>query len=609
MKYKLLENILDRICKEAPKEMKSYKIDDNDHDKLIKARSKAFIHLYLKVKFGISEFKEREKYITDGSQDGGLDAYYIDRDNKYVYLIQSKFRANGKNFEYKEIDLDELVKMEIEEIINGEDIDSNESKFNSKVQNFQKQLSCIEDIARYKYRVIILANLTKYNDKQIKKLICNMNYEIFNFEKTYNELVYPMCTSTYYNGQKIELIINLDQKNIEELTEGFNTSIGECEVSIVFVPIKEIGKAMDKYKNTILKYNPRNYLSISKNNVNKKIKDSVIDNNVNDFALLNNGITILCDEYSSTTKTGKKNKSQIVITNPQFINGGQTAYTLSKIFRSKNIDDLENKKVMLKVITIENDDDLNNSDRYLTFIQKISDATNMQTKVEEADRRSNEIVQIEIQKNIYSQYGYLYERKNGEFETAVSEKYISKDIIIDRNIMARSYSAFQGKAAFARGRSGDKIFKRDVFMDIFKNSEEYKEMFLSYIIFEKLSELDRMHRKNLYNSKLWGNALRYGKYAVVAAIGVIKNDLYSFHNLDKCEDVMNLAEKFVNLVLNKWIEFEQYAKTKDTNKKYFNNVSKEFDNYYKGSTIDIDLSNFFSEEKEIVMKEVCSDQT
>lgn len=609
MKYNLLVNILDQICKEAPKEMGRYYYNGDDVSKITNRRSRAYIHLYLKVKFGICNFKDRENLITDQSQDGGLDAYYIDQENKIVYLIQSKFRANTSNFETKEIDINELVHMEIGRITKGEELDSSGVPYNEKIKAFKNKISQISDIARYDFKVIILANLTKYNEEQISKVIEGFDYEVFNYERTYNELVYPMCTSTYYNKQNIDLIININEKSIQDLTEDFETTLGTCEVSIVFVPVIEIAKAMDKYKNTILKYNPRNYLSLSRNSVNKKIKGSIIDKENNDFAILNNGITIVCDEYSSTSKTGKKNKCQVAITNPQFINGGQTSYTLSKILVSDDKDKLLNKKVMLKVITIPNDENINyeEEENYLNFIQEISNATNMQTKVDEADRRANEVVQIELQRKIYSQYGYLYERKNGEFESAISEKYIGKEIVIDRSTLVRSYSAFKGNAAFARTSSGDKLFKIDTFTNIIESSENYKEMFLAYCIFKRLTELDKLYRKNSYNTKEWGNSLRYGKYSVVTATYHIKESLHKADKYDSYDEVYTLSNKLVNLALLKWVQFENYVESLDHNKNYFSNESKEFDNYYKGSTIDKDLKSFFEEIEILPIEEACMD--
>lgn len=119
-KYKDLVNIIDSLRKEAPEAYKRYYPAVEDDVKMMNARSRAFIHLFLKVKFGLTEFLERESYITDDTSDGGIDAYYID---KVIYLIQSKFRNSDGNFQSREITLQEILAMDINRILDGEETD------------------------------------------------------------------------------------------------------------------------------------------------------------------------------------------------------------------------------------------------------------------------------------------------------------------------------------------------------------------------------------------------------------------------------------------------------------------------------------------------------
>jgi len=57
-----------------------------------------------------------------------------------------------------------------------------------------------------------------------------------------------------------------------------------------------------------------------------------LEGKTNEFAIFNNGITVLADNCLITDATGKKYQGQIILTHPQIINGGQTAYTLAKIY-------------------------------------------------------------------------------------------------------------------------------------------------------------------------------------------------------------------------------------------------------------------------------------
>ena len=105
MSYLALIRTLDSLRNEAPKNFKSYYPKVEEVEKLNQARAAAFIHLFLKVRFGMGDFVKRHENICDGSQDGGVDGYFIDTDNRCITLVQSKFRTTEKNFEEKSIDL------------------------------------------------------------------------------------------------------------------------------------------------------------------------------------------------------------------------------------------------------------------------------------------------------------------------------------------------------------------------------------------------------------------------------------------------------------------------------------------------------------------------
>lgn len=106
-KYSMLLSILDRIRDEAASTQRAnaYLPNPQDADRVNQARSRAFVHLYLKVSFGLLDFTQREHFITDGTADGGIDGYYIENDSKMIYLIQSKFRTTEKNFIAKQLSL------------------------------------------------------------------------------------------------------------------------------------------------------------------------------------------------------------------------------------------------------------------------------------------------------------------------------------------------------------------------------------------------------------------------------------------------------------------------------------------------------------------------
>lgn len=486
MKFQTFINILDRIREEAPEAMsKRYRPEASDLEKVNQARARAFIHLYLKVMFGITEFQDRERTITDGSGDGGIDGYYIDTDTKTIYLLQSKFRATQENFESKEISLEEILAMDISRILDGEAADEAGNEYNGKIKQLQREVSSLTDVARYTYKIAILANLTGVAAAKIRQLTGGYLTEIFDFEKTYKRLVFPVLTGTYFTASDIIIPIDLSTKTAgSKISYNVKTKYGDCEITVLFVPTLEIGRIMDKYRNTILQYNPRSYLDLQGQSVNMAIRDTILNSETNEFALFNNGITMLSEETNINEKIGQKNKAQLRIKNPQIINGGQTSFTLSRIYRDHimNAETLfQDKEVLLKVITLMGTESTTSR---LHLIDEISNATNKQTPVINADKFANESIHIQLQHKVFERYGLLYERKRGEYSDGVKDGYVEQQAVIERNHFWRLLYSANGK--INRGFQ-KKLFQRNEFADILPATDESLDrLFLGIKIFDYL---------------------------------------------------------------------------------------------------------------------------
>lgn len=584
LRYSTLIRILDSISAEAPEEFKSYHPDPDDHEQIVAARSRAYIHLFLKVKCGLTSFKERHALVTDGKQDGGVDAYYLDEDKKRLYLIQSKFRATRENFEEKSITADDLVKMEITRILRGAPTDSKEVGFNKQIKLFQERWRSISDHAHYGYIVAILGNLRNYSDEQVRRLIDDAEYTVYDFQKAYDELVFPLCSGTYYDPQEIKITISLGEKEQSTLKQKISTKHGDFQVRVVFVPAKEIGRILSQYKNSILKYNPRNYLSLSQNKVNQNIRDSIVNTKTNDFAILNNGITIICDSFQLSDMTGVVDVGQIIITNPQIINGGQTAYTLSKVYETyrDHLDDMfGNKEVLLKAIITSKSEERN-----IRLIEEIANATNQQSRVEEADRRSNELVQVQIQQHIFKDFGYFYERKRGEFYNGLDCGYIGKELVIDRYDFFRAYYALTGQPRWARQRGNETLFAENNFKKVFKNSDDYRRMVFAYFVLKHLRQIEKEA-----NDESWGLGLRYGKMAVISAISYRS----PAQDINK-QTLGGLVSNSIEIIKPEWRAFEEWVKGKEKNGDYVIEGVFDYDNYYKGKTVNADVKEYFEKE-------------
>lgn len=448
-RYEILRNILAGIIDEAPaKYSKLYEKDPSKIEQYSNSLSRAFIHLFLKVRFDLLDFEEREYFVTDGGNDGGIDGYYIDREHKLIYLFQSKFRANENNFHDKEISVKEMLAMDIQRILNGETQDEKGTDYRGKILQLQRDINEIDDIPRYTYKVVIFANLKGVTDSELKRLTGGYKVEVIDYQKCYSDFVFPIISGTYFSKSDLTIQIDLSNKLANKISYTVATSIGDCDITVLFVPTVEVGKFMAKYKNSILKYNPRSYLGFKSQDVNRQIADSIINQPTNEFALFNNGITILSEETFINEQVANKGVAKLIVKNPQIINGGQTSFTLSRLYEDNDDKSIFDKKeVLLKVITVPSE-----AVGKEHLIERISNATNHQTPVGPSDRLSNLEAQVYLQKRLFNVFGVLYERKRGEYSDGITKGYISENDIIDRSLFIKVYYILLNKISSSKAK-------------------------------------------------------------------------------------------------------------------------------------------------------------
>jgi hypothetical protein len=575
-KYQLLISTLDSLINEAPDE--STKYDTSTEEKTNQARSRALIQLFLRTRFGICNFTDAEKFITDGSNDGGLDAYYIDQESKVIYLIQSKFRTNQTNFETQPIHGYDLFKMELGLIVrDGKEKDSQGNRFNGKILGLQREIKDIGgQIGRYKYRLIFLGNIPENLDPNqlntVSGNICD-EVEIINGKDTYSQLLLPYLQSDFYNKKEFVLKIKINQNQSNRINYSVKINNQPININISFIPTLEVAKMMNEYKNSLLKYNPRCYVGIKKGGVNLQINKSISETDSNEFSLLNNGITVICNEFEYSERNAEPNSATLIITNPQIVNGGQTAFTLSKILAEGKSEVFDNKEVLVKFISLNQDQTPNQ----VELIEKISEATNNQTPVYLSDRKSNDDKLIDLQNYLFENHGYLLERKKGEFYDAISKNIISKDRIVTKEHIMRLILVLNKKLSEARGYASEKLF--EIYPISSVDPGDFIKIFNLISIYKTVSDLEQSSSKQeiKYRIKEFGSGLRYGKYSMVGAI---------FYMSQKRE-----LDTAINTIKSKWLDFEATAQNLEHNKDY-NEDGFNFANYYRGKTINKDLFEY-----------------
>ena len=139
---------------------------------------------------------------------------------------------------------------------------------------------------------------------------------------------------------------------------------------------------------------------LGKNSVNQNIQQEIESGDNQYFWCFNNGLTIICDAFDRKTTS-----SDFIICNPVIVNGQQTIRTLSKI-------KLKNTNYILCKIVVTSS---------IKFIEKITETTNSQTKINYQDLKSNHPYLLAIEE-IFLMNNLSLKRKKGKLPASARKE-------------------------------------------------------------------------------------------------------------------------------------------------------------------------------------------
>ncbi|MCQ2109761.1 MAG: AIPR family protein [Fibrobacter sp.] len=214
------------------------------------------------------------------------------------------------------------------------------------------------------------------------------------------------------------------------------------------------------------------------NRVNSEIQTTLNSDYKDSFSILNNGMTIVAEELTTT-------RNEFSITNYQIINGCQTANVL---FHNKSLVD-EKIQVSLKLIITQNQD----------VISRVIRSTNSQTEIKTQDLLAYSKFQKRLE-DFYSTYPDLdrlyYERRSKQYNSTP----IEKNRIIDKTLQIKVVgSLFFDKPNLATRYFGTLFneFKGSIFKDSDNMSPYYTAAYVYYKIDElfRNGSLDSVYKK------------------------------------------------------------------------------------------------------------------
>lgn len=465
-KYNLTPLDFDAVMEHLRRMGKQEKIDVNNGSEM----SKILIMFFMQNYFNGLSITEIESSITDGPDDQGIDAIYIEEngdENNIVYIIQSKLCMQRDKF------LDtSFSSNEVDKLLNKFDTIIVNQKFRDQANpRLRDKLDEIKRTDNKVYRIILLTTAANPPVKAAYERIeeelgdYNKNKDFVSIEFVGIGALVSLLPSL--KDIKIDFKIQLEGDVIDCPSGNTRVLVGRTQASDIAEVVKKEGQRL-------FDRNIRIYLKKS-NPVNRKILETASSEKMSQyFFILNNGITVVCDEF---VYMGNQRSPLISVKGGQIVNGGQTSNSLFECYVNNKLS--KNTEVLVRIIQTKDTD----------IVGMVTEATNSQTSVRSPDLHSNDQVQKKIQSYIISKYDLYYETKKNEFQGKVPSKKR-----IDKETAAQAYYSYaMGEPVKAKANKS-KLFSEyydTIFNDRLLKENEVDKFLLAYEILTSLKELNK----------------------------------------------------------------------------------------------------------------------
>lgn len=491
-------------------------------------------------------FENIQNSIVDGSMDGGIDSVIVIvadeivdtndelSDVKFTNKTISKFiiSQSKKDGSFKETAIDKLI-TSCSVLF---DLEKNESallvRFNSilveKVLILrQAWLETSINGGEIKLEFNYCCNATEvvvnsaFNSK-VDQLLENTNKSFSGAEIVFNKYSSEELLKLYQTNKQPRLSLSFKE---QPLSTSFNEAGIGCVGTVKLGDYKKfISNTDGKIKDYLFESNIRHYQG--QVDVNRKIMETIEDDNSRDFWWLNNGITIIAENPNQIGKT-------LSIDNVQIVNGLQTSFSIFN-YHSGNIDD--ERSVLVKVI-INNDSET---------IDNIIASTNSQNQVSAALLRATDETQRKIELFFLNE-GYYYDRRKNYYKNI--GKPASRIFSIQFTAQAIETIGFSSPYS-ARAKPTSLIKENSTYDRIFNPSRNFKSYLNCCLILKKTNEF--WVNISDVNKKAQASNFKLNLARVAASFAIDKAE-YSFDDLEQLDiEKINksLFDSSLELLLN-----------------------------------------------------------
>lgn len=488
---KLCENAFDYFEQETGKK---YALDQ------LQKRRFGFYFYIINLVTGVTDIDEICQMIIDtdfmktiyekGNDDRGVDAVFINNDEKEILLFNFKFREKYVDKAQRDNDVRSSMKF-INNIMNFDET----SLQGATLSKIKKIIKLLEKPNQWSIKLYMVSN-------DLYRLTEKSTYDEFN--KIYGVELISMPLEVIrimnnFSKNKIDAILGVSKEDLMVYRES-NTSSKTSY--ILSLPLSELLRI------TINDNELRNKICLENINElkNKRIDYSVLYDNVRGFLgstnfnqyifktlneeptkffMYNNGITMTVSRVSDEIYNTNKN-IKLRLNNLQVVNGGQTLRILDEYLSvSSDLSPLERGKILVKIYDVG---EYNLACENILG-NKISEYTNSQNKIMPIDLKSLAQEQFEIEK-ILDSSDILYYRKRGSNGLDERKKYKYR---ISLEKFGQILFSIQGNPHKASNQKS-KIFN-EYYDDVFKSEKFIYEKCPEYV--EKYYDIKKKLKKSL----------------------------------------------------------------------------------------------------------------
>lgn len=284
--------------------------------------------------------QEASKSIVDGGQDNGIDAIYIDKREKVMYILQSKWRQDSKG----SIKTEEVMKFTrgFRDLVNAR-----YNRFNSKLKNQTQNIEESLNDAGTRFEIILVYSGQTYladePKRELEDLLSEMNdpvnivnMRILNQSSIYNIIAQGAA------GYPINLDVCLFEWG--QTKDPYQSYYGQ-------VSAREVADWWIQHSDRLFSSNIRFFLKDS--DVNEGIFNT-LKNDPERLWYYNNGITALCSSIAKKPLGGSGRDTGIFeCRDVKIVNGAQTVGSIARAYQNY-AEQVEKAKVPIRFISLEN---------------------------------------------------------------------------------------------------------------------------------------------------------------------------------------------------------------------------------------------------------------